>query len=413
MVNSTKMNNMGNRKEEQQMPESIEPKIQVGVESVEKRLSERIARNEAEIKRIDELTAYKFSSFKWFFGTSIGIVGLALGIAGFTAAYRFIEWRVDNMLQNIDADNYFTQDRVASICLLRGWYPEALAFAEKSLKTAERLKSDAKQSKALAMYGSILQVWGKYDDADKKYEQALALAKGVDKAEILIKIGGVYQVKNDYKGALESCQEAEKIARQIVTRDGKLCRASALNSIGYVYYLKGKYQKAQKSLEASLVRRRRHKDRAGVATTLRNIGDVYCKLKEFKYANDNFKKSLEIALEMRDKANEAASSGALGKALSGIMKNETDVIEKERLKLEALDKLDHALTIYDRMGDVHGQAVVLHNFGDYHMSLGEKEEAREKYNQCIEKFKRIEAYGAIEYKDAKDKLEVILTGGSP
>lgn len=406
------------------MANAIEPKIQARVESVEKRLSERIARNEAEIKRIDELTAYKisnnrayvsdkFGSFKWFFGTSIGIVGLVLGIAGFTAAYRFIEWRVDNMLQNIDADNYFTQDRIASICLLRGWYPEALEFAEKSLKTAERLESNAKQSKALAMYGSIHQVWGKYDDAERIYEQALALAEGVDKAEILIKIGGVYQVKNDYTGALESCQKAEKIAKQIETKDGRLCRARALNSIGYVYYLQEKYIEAIKSLEDSLDRRRRLKDRAGEATTLRNIGDVYCKQKKFKDANDNFKTSLEIALEMRDKANEAASSGAIGKALSGIMKDEPNHPDIKRIKKDAYDKLHHALTIYDRIGDVHGQAVVLHNLGDYHMYLNEKVEAREKYRQCIGKFQRIEADGAIEYKDARDKLKVIQTGGSP
>lgn len=146
--------------------------------------------------------------------------------------------------------------------------------------------------KILNKIGDEFQVKGDYEAARSLYEESLNLAKEFGNkykiAESQYKLGNVYQVQGDYVKAKIFYEESEKkCTKRIMNSDDyediedtnnileflKL-KATALNSIGFIYHARGYYDKAETFHKKALDLREDLNDKPGMAEVNVNFGMI-------------------------------------------------------------------------------------------------------------------------------------------
>jgi tetratricopeptide (TPR) repeat protein len=174
-------------------------------------------------------------------------------------------------------------------------YDQALIFAEKALKLAEKLGNhDEILRSALDLAGIC---YGRSDfrkalDYTRQAEQ-LASRNGQElkQAEVQMLYGKIYQELGDYPQSIEFYFNALKISEKSGDQQGV---ATALNSIGKQYHIQHQYDKAMEYFFKALNLSKSLKDSTGIGRGLGNIATIYAKRGDLQNALRYTREAVQI-----------------------------------------------------------------------------------------------------------------------
>ncbi|MBV9957466.1 MAG: CHAT domain-containing protein [Acidobacteria bacterium] len=148
--------------------------------------------------------------------------------------------------------------------------------------------------------------------------------------------------------------------------------ASAINSIGEIYFGFGERQKALDYFTRALALRRSLKDQAGEALMLNNVAVATQALGNTQQALEYFTQALALHRATGNRYEEAITLNNLGHL--------HDVLGD---KQKALDYYNQALPIRRALGDHSGEAYTLNNTGLLYLGLGETQRALDYFTQSL------------------------------
>ena len=212
-----------------------------------------------------------------------------------------------------------------------------------------------------------------------------------EKANILNELGTISYFLSEPRKAIEFCEQALAIAKEIGDRRGE---GIVLGNLGLAYSDLGEPKKAIKFYEQALAVVREIGDRWGEGTSLGNLGVAYSELGELRKAIEFCKQALAIAREIGDRRGEGNALGNLGNAYS-------DLGEPRK----AIEFYEQALKISKEIGDRRGEGADLGNLGSAYSDLGEPRKAIKFYEQALKIFEDIEDPYAEKAKRWLQELE--------
>ncbi|HEY9872418.1 MAG TPA: CHAT domain-containing protein, partial [Candidatus Obscuribacterales bacterium] len=177
-----------------------------------------------------------------------------------------------------------------------------------------------------------------------------------------------YQV-SQFEAALQSCEQALIIYREIKDRSGE---GAVLGNLGIAYYSLGDYTKAIKYLQQSLAISREIKDRQGEEQSLGNLGAAYGALGDYTKEIDYHEQRLAIAREIKDRSGEGAALGNLGFAYFSLADY-----------TKAIDYHQQFLAIAREIKDRSGEGAALGNLGAAYDALADYTKAIEYHEQFL------------------------------
>ena len=159
--------------------------------------------------------------------------------------------------------------------------------------------------------GEVLQLIGKFDDAENDYRAAFDFAKDdmALKAGAQYALGKLNRQRGDYEPALEWLEQAKEARTTLEDKSGL---AQVLIETGMVLYRKGEDEQARQTLNEGLTLALEVGDRLSEARALNNLGNVDNDQHEYAMAHEFYKKSLAIKREIGDKLGIAATLRNLG-----------------------------------------------------------------------------------------------------
>ncbi len=174
---------------------------------------------------------------------------------------------------------------------------------------------------------------------------------------------------SDYDSALEYYEKSLKIREEIGDKAGI---AFSLGNIGNIYLRWGKYDSALEYLEKSLKIEEEIGDKAGFAKSLNNIGNIYLRWGKYDSTLEYLEKSLKIREEIGDKAGIADTLNNIGLIYSNQGKYD-----------RALEYLEKSLKMFEEIGDKAGIANSLNNIGLIYDNWGKYDSALEYYEKSL------------------------------
>ncbi len=181
---------------------------------------------------------------------------------------------------------------------------------------------------------------------------------------------GVEQFRSGaFQAALQTYQQVLEIHK---TFNDKAGVAETLDNIGEVYTGLSDYDKAMDVLQQALTIRKELNDKAGIGETFNNIGFVHRQLGEYPKALELHHSALEIAKQTGKRAIAA-------EALHNIAAVYTAQGEYD----QALELYQQALAIRKEVGDQRDEGRTLNNIGGVYDSLGEYDQALNYYQQAL------------------------------
>ncbi len=195
-------------------------------------------------------------------------------------------------------------------------------------------------------------------------------------ATILNSLGGMFTEQGEYIKARKSYHESMQISRGL--RD-PIGRATVMNNgIGEIARRQGKYAEAVRAYQAALRIFRKYKDRANrmrQAAVLNNLGEAYRLQRLYARAEQWYRKSLHISLELPDKMS-----------ISLLLANLGNVAHARGRYQEAKELCKKSLKMADELHDQQGEARALSYLGDILSSDGDYEGAIKLYRDSIRIF---------------------------
>jgi signal transduction histidine kinase len=180
-------------------------------------------------------------------------------------------------------------------------------------------------------------------------------------ADALNNMGAVYRIQGKYKEALDSTKKALTIHEELGNKSGI---ATSLYTIAFLDRLQGKYAEALENNAKSLRIREEIGDKQGIAALLHNIAYVYLSQGKYTEASVNNVKSLRIREEIGDKVGIAASLNSIA-----------IVYHEQGNYSEALENYFKSLRIREEIGDKRGVAWSLNNIAETYDALGNHTDA--------------------------------------
>ncbi len=290
---------------------------------------------------------------------------------------------------------------------------EALVAIDESTRLAIRLEESATEIQMLLLRGSVLDVLGRWEEAEATYTEALGRAQDVgDRQRESDARNGVGLMRfrlGDYDVALENFRQRVAAAEEMGDMIGAY---RAVGSCGNVHFRRGKFDEALscygRALEIAeevqydpgiaaasggvaivaltlgnydlamehLMRQRdiseRVGDLQGVAHASINMGTVHFERCEFAEANAVYEVALESAAELGDRQSESTAIVNIGLVLRELGEYE-----------EAADRFEQARALCDRLGDRHGFALATGYLGTVLLAQGELQPAAELFEHQL------------------------------
>jgi CHAT domain-containing protein/Tfp pilus assembly protein PilF len=263
---------------------------------------------------------------------------------------------------------------------LRSDYPAAIALFERARAMHP---ADAEMADVLNGLGMAMQDTGRYSEARKLHEQALAIrervsgAESTTAAEVLINLGGDCWLSGEMKLARQYLDRALAMLEKTAGTDHPLT-ASALGNIGAVLKLTNDYAAARPYYERSVAiyEKRLGPDHPKLATQLNNLGLCLKELDDYEHAGA----LLERAVGMFERTLGADNSrSATVLANLGIVYQGLDDFTRARQAYE------RALAIQQkRLGPEHPLvASILNSLGLLFHRLGDFAQSRRYLTQSL------------------------------
>lgn len=222
----------------------------------------------------------------------------------------------------------------------------------------------------------------------------------------------VTQYNNDnYPEALEICQEALSLYRQLNDRRGE---ARTLTTLGLIYYVLADYEQALDHCQQALPIFQEIEDQEWEARALNYTGLLFhYGLADYEQALVYYEQALSIARKTGDQKREAGILRSIGMVHRNLYDYD-----------QALSYLQQALSMQEDL-DSHGSAITLKSFGDiYSYNLSDYSQALGYYEQALPLFrqnhdtdgeaKTLDSIGAVyddlgDYGQALDYYQQALT----
>lgn len=283
---------------------------------------------------------------------------------------------------------------------------QAIRYYDKLIDLQEKKKSKHKVIKTMLKKGSVLQLIGRWNEAEKTFDDALTRARSTDDLMLigranntlgqLLLLRGNYEDANMYLEAaaafFEAIQDQKGIAKvygdlgNLYFRQGNYedakshfirsiqmselydhstSNAQIVANLGLTYMNLGDFQQGIKWQQSQLEICKDVHDRQGMATLNVNMGIVHFESGDFDRALDCFEKGLKLSEELGNKLLVAIAVGSLGR-----------VYERQGNYEKAMELFEDDLRITEELGDKQGISIALGLIGELKGVLGEFEEAR-------------------------------------
>jgi class 3 adenylate cyclase/tetratricopeptide (TPR) repeat protein len=213
------------------------------------------------------------------------------------------------------------------------------------------LKDEKEQTQIHLKRGEVLELIGKYDDAESDYRVALEFAEndmGL-KASAQYALGKLNRHRGDYASALNWLAQAKEARTRLDDTTGL---AQVLIETGMALYRRGEYAQAHESLNEGLALAREEEDKLNTSLALNDLGLVAWSQGDYTAARALHEESLALEREMSSKRGVAASLNNLGNAA---------LAQGDYAAARALH--EEGLVLMREMGDKAGTAISLNNLG--------------------------------------------------
>ncbi len=226
------------------------------------------------------------------------------------------------------------------------------------------LKDRKEQTEIHLQRGRVLELMGKWDEAESDYRAALDSAKDdmALKASAQFALGKLYGQRGEYEPALDWLAKARGLHTALEDTAGL---AQVLIEIGMVLYRKGEYTQAHEPLNEGLTLAREAGDKLDTALALNNLGNVVSAQEDHIVARVLYEESLTLRREMGDKAGIASS-----------LNNLATVANYQGDYAAARPLLEECLALDREMGNKWGVSINHENLGIVAMGQGDYAAAR-------------------------------------
>jgi tetratricopeptide (TPR) repeat protein len=185
--------------------------------------------------------------------------------------------------------------------------------------------------------------------------------------------------------AIEYYQKAIDLQKEL---NLELDLVASLDSLAYIYYSRGEYQKAIEFYQQSLAIFQRIGDRWREADSYNNLGNAYRFRGEYQKAIEFYQQSLAITREIGDRGGEGKSYGNLGIVYDSLGEYQ-----------KAIEFHQQSLAITREIGARGGEASSWFNLGLTYYKLKRIAEAKEAYLQSRELYQALGLAGYVQKCD--------------
>lgn len=269
--------------------------------------------------------------------------------------------------QGNDTEKTKTLLKKASILELIGRWDEAETLAFQAIDLAQKVNDHKLLGRANDAIGHLLMLKGRYEEADGYLETAAAFFgsshddRGTSK--VYGHLGTLYFRQGKYEDAklyfIRSIQMA-----QLYKHTSSLAQIVA--TLGLTYMNLGKYDDGIRWQRSQYEACQKVNDRQGMATLLTNMGIVYFEKGEYNEALDCYQQGLALAEELGNKQLLSIAIGCIGTVWQ----------RKGRFDL-AQQHFERDLVITEELGDKQGICIALGLMGDLFSVMGKFDEAVE------------------------------------
>ncbi|MBK9015160.1 MAG: tetratricopeptide repeat protein [Saprospiraceae bacterium] len=253
----------------------------------------------------------------------------------------------------------------SSILELVGRWEEAEALAREALEVAQIVDDGKVLGRANDALGHLLMLKGRYEEADGYLETAAAFFgsshddRGTSK--VYGHLGTLYFRQGKYEDAKLYFIRSIQLA-QLYKHTSSLAQIVA--TLGLTYMNLGKYDDGIRWQQSQLEACQKVNDRQGMATLLTNMGIVHFEKGEYDQALDCYQRGLDLAEELGNKQLTSIAIGCIGSVWQ----------RKGRFDL-AQQHFERDLALTEELGDKQGTCIALGLLGDLYSVMGKFDEA--------------------------------------
>jgi adenylate cyclase len=284
--------------------------------------------------------------------------------------------------QNLDllAYHYVRSENLAKqreYLLRAGDAAQAIYANETALDYYERLlpllEDAPERITVLLKLGTVLELIGRWGDAEARYRAALRLAEEVDghAAQVQCRhaIGVLLRKRGSYIEARAWLESAREGAMTSGDRGGV---GYALTELANIARWQGDYADARMLAEVSLILFRELNDGIGLSTALMGMGMAALDQGDYLEGQPLIEESLALFQDLGDRVGMASAYTGLGTAadLRGDYAQSRSWYER-------------SLALARELGDRRGSAIALLNLGNVAAFEGDYEQARAHYAECL------------------------------
>ena len=244
------------------------------------------------------------------------------------------------------------------------------------------LLSGSARIEAILKLGQVLELVGAWAEAERLYQQALALANEADdavsqarlraqlRAQCQTAIGDLLRRQGQFAEAVTLLEAARSTFELLGDQAGM---GRVLHFVGTLAAQQGELETARGHYEASLVMRRALQDQPQTGSLLSNLGIVESYLGNYSQARAYYEESLAIRRAVGDRWAISVSLNNLGNMT--LMQGDPTT---------ARTYIEQAVALNREVGDRSAIAVSLNNLGNIVRGLGNYDAAREMYAEALQ-----------------------------
>ncbi|TVR37006.1 MAG: hypothetical protein EA392_13805 [Cryomorphaceae bacterium] len=250
----------------------------------------------------------------------------------------------------------------------------AFYFAQKQLELAELSGNNTHKAVALNTMGASFQVRGQYKNALEYYHltyQADSLnndPRGM--AGSLNNIGSILSALGKYEDALTQYERSVSILRE---SEEMKTLASTLHNMGMLSHNRGDYTQALEYYAQSIEVKEQIGDNQGIATTLNNIGNTYNSRGDYINALRSFRKALRYYDALNDMSSKATTLNNIG-----------NIFRYQKDYEKANEYYNRSLYLCRETQDQRGISLALYGLGSSALEQKIFNAAREYFQQSLE-----------------------------
>jgi DNA-binding SARP family transcriptional activator/tetratricopeptide (TPR) repeat protein len=208
------------------------------------------------------------------------------------------------------------------------------------------------------------------DVAVEYYQRALPLLALAGQVRIMLKLTDIWELMGEWEQAETTCRQATEIATSL--GDTQLM-AQCQAGVGYVLWLKGRFEESVPWLEEALASFEQVEDRVGAARVTAYMGLIYWQKADYAQALAYFDRHLRMAGDTGNQFDVDRGIGHIGLVY-------LDMGDYAR----ALSCFQEQLQIATSIEDKRGMSLALGNMGEAYFCQGDYTRALCNYQQCLE-----------------------------